>query len=296
MGCVWGGEGSTECCGNLVVGRAGLMSKEAYLNLLARQIEDFQNTPGREVMSVEEASFDAWIKYYRPDENSVNSQITYYDKGELLGVLLDLEIRRRRDNRKSLDEVMRYLYVDFFQKGRNYTPADFQKACEQMAGASLEQFFARYVRGKDDLVPAYDEILAGAGLRLEQGGRAIGQADASVPKKAFLGADLDQQGDHLMVTSVRSGTPAYEQGVNAKDEIVALDGARVTKDTFESMIAAKRPGDKVRLTVFRFDDLRNFDIRLGSRGDGAYPIVPLAEATELQKTIYHPSIANAVHQ
>ncbi len=293
---LWVAEGITEYYGNLMVRRAGLMSKEAYLNHLARQIEDFQNTPGREVMSVEEASFDAWIKYYRPDENSVNSQISYYDKGELLGLLLDLEIRRRTDNRKSLDEVMRYLYVDFFQKGRNYTPADFQKACEQMAGASLEQFFARYVRGKDDLVPAYDEILAGAGLRLEQGGRAIGQADASVPKKAFLGADLDQQGDHLMVTSVRSGTPAYEQGVNAKDEIVALDGARVTKDTFESMIAAKRPGDKVRLTVFRFDDLRNFDIRLGSRVDGSYRIVPLAEATELQKKIYQAWMAEAVAQ
>ena len=237
-------------------------------------------------MSVEEASFDAWIKYYRPDENSVNSQISYYDKGELLGLLLDLEIRRRTDNRKSLDDVMRYLYAEFFQKARNYTPADFQTACEQMAGASLEQFFARYVRGKDDLVPAYDEILAGAGLRLEQGGRGIGQANASVPKKAFLGADLDQQGDHLMVVSVRSGTPAYEQGLNAKDEIVALDGARVTKDTFESMIAAKRPGDQVRLTVFRFDDLRNFDIRLGSRVDGSYRIVQRAEATEQQKRIY----------
>src|SRR6267142_4288695 len=187
---LWVAEGITEYYGNLMMRRAGLISNQDYLNHLARQIEDFQNTPGREVMSVEEASFDAWIKYYRPDENSVNSQISYYDKGELLGLLLDLEIRRRTDNRKSLDDVMRYLYTEFFQKGRNYTPADFQKACEQMAGASLEQFFARYVRGRDDLVPAYDEILAGAGLRLEQGGRGIGQADASVPKKAFLGADL----------------------------------------------------------------------------------------------------------
>jgi predicted metalloprotease with PDZ domain len=97
-----------------------------------------------------------------------------------------------------------------------------------------------------------------------------------------------------MITSVRSGTPAYEQGLNAKDEIVALDGARVTKDTFESMIAAKRPGDKVRLTVFRFDDLRNFDVRLGSRVDGSYRIIPLAETTELQKKIYQAWMAEAV--
>jgi predicted metalloprotease with PDZ domain len=283
---LWVAEGITEYYGNLIVRRAGLMSKEAYLDHLAKQIEDFQNTPGREVMSAEEASFDAWIKFYRPDENSVNSQISYYDKGELLGLLLDLDIRRRTDNRKSLDDVMRYLYTEFFQKGRNYTPADFQKACELMAGASLDHFFASYVRGKDDLVPAYKEILAGAGLRLEQGGRGIGQADVSVPTKAFLGADLYQQGDHLMVTSVRSGTPAYEQGLNAKDEIVALDGGRVTKETFESMIAAMRPGDKVRLTVFRFDDLRIFDIRLGSRVDAPYRIVPLTQLTGQQKRIY----------
>ena len=76
-------------------------------------------------MSAEEASFNSWIKEYRPDENSVNSQISYYDKGELLGLLLDLEIRRRTNSAKSLDDVMRTLYANFFEKGRNYTPADF---------------------------------------------------------------------------------------------------------------------------------------------------------------------------
>ena len=281
---LWVAEGITEYYGNLMVRRAGLMSNEDYLEHLAKQIEDFQNTPGRQVMSAEEASFDSWIKFYRPDENSINSQISYYDKGELLGLLLDLEIRRRTNNGKSLDDVMRYLYSEFYQKERNYTPADFQKACELAAGASLDQFFSRYVRGRDDLAPVYNEILAGAGLRLEQAGRVVGQAGA--PTKAFLGADLDQDGDHLIVTSVRSGTPAYDQGLNAKDEIVALDGARVTKETFESMIAAKRPGDTVRITVFRFDDLRTFDIRLGGRDDAPYRIVLLARSSDQQKRIY----------
>ncbi|MFS8086082.1 MAG: PDZ domain-containing protein, partial [Acidobacteriota bacterium] len=283
---LWMAEGITEYYGQLMVRRAGLIAAQDYLGHLARQIQDFQETPGRQVMSAEEASFDSWIKYYRPDENSRNSQIDYYDKGELLGLLLDLEIRRRTDSRKSLDDVMRYLYTEFFQKGRNYTPADFQKACELMAGVSLEQFFARYVRGRDDLIPAYNEILVGAGLRLEQGGRSIGRADASMPTKAFLGADLAQPGDHLIVSSVRSGTPAYEQGLNANDEIVALDGARVTKETFETMIAARRPGDKIRLTIFRFDELRTLEIQLGGRVDAPYRIVPVAEATATQKRVY----------
>src|SRR5882762_5622129 len=137
---LWVAEGITDYYGQIMVRRAGLSSDQLYLDHLARQIQDFQETPGRLVMSAEEASFDAWIKYYRPDENSVNSQISYYDKGELLGLLLDFEIRRRSSDAKSLDDVMRYLYHQFYERNQNYTPADFQKAGELMAGSSLDDF------------------------------------------------------------------------------------------------------------------------------------------------------------
>jgi predicted metalloprotease with PDZ domain len=287
---LWVAEGITEYYGNLMVRRAGLISDQVYLKHLARQIQDFQETPGRKVMSAEEASFDSWIKFYRPDENSVNSQISYYDKGELLGLLLDLDIRRRTDGAKSLDDVMRYLYTEFFQKGRNYTPADFQKACEMMSGVSLDDWFARYVRGRDDLEEVYNRMLGGAGLRLEQAGVGIGlvEGDRPVPLKGFLGADLEEKitGDFIVIKSVRAGSPAYEQGLNAKDQIIALDGARVDKETFEALIEAKRPGDTVRITVFRFDDVRTFDIKLSSRVNAPYRIVPLATASEQQKRIY----------
>jgi predicted metalloprotease with PDZ domain len=122
--------------------RAGLISEGDFLSATARAMQSLQNTPGRSEQSVEESSFDAWVKYYRPDENSVNSQISYYDKGAMLGLLLDLEIRKRSGGAKSLDDVMRYLYAEFYKKNRNYGPADFQKACELMAGASLEVFFS----------------------------------------------------------------------------------------------------------------------------------------------------------
>ncbi|MFH4280341.1 hypothetical protein WAJ29_19820, partial [Acinetobacter baumannii] len=91
---------------------------------------------------LEEASLDAWIKYYRQDENSINNQISYYDKGEIVNMLLDITIRTSSGGAKSLDDVMRYLYDNYFKKGRNYTPADYQKAAEMMAGRSLEDFFA----------------------------------------------------------------------------------------------------------------------------------------------------------
>lgn len=276
---LWVAEGITEYYGNLVVRRAALISDQAYLEQLAKSIQDFQETPGREKMSAEEASFDSWIKLYRPDENSVNSAISYYDKGELLGLLLDLDIRRRTHGAKSLDDVMRYLYTEFYKNGRNYTPQDFQKACELIAGASLDQFFSRYVRGREEL--PYADIFKGAGLWLQ----TMPMVER-LPLKPFLGADLDQIGDRLVITHVRAGTPAYEQGLNANDQIVALDGARITKETLEARIAGKKPGDSVRVTVFRFDDLRTFEIRLGSRIDGQFHILPLSQANDEQKRIY----------
>jgi predicted metalloprotease with PDZ domain len=285
---LWVAEGVTEYYGNLILRRAGLVSDQYYLNHLAQQIQDLQATPGSRVMSAEEASFNAWIKEYRPDENSVNSQISYYDKGELLGMLLDLEIRRRTNNAKSLDDVMRMLYTDFFKKGRNYTPADFQKVCETVSGRSFEDFFTRYVHGREEL--PYNQILSAAGLRLEQAGIAFEDLSKPIPEgvalRAFLGADLEQNGDHLTITHVRSGTPAYEQGLNAKDEIVALDGKRVTKENFEARLAERRPGETVRITVFRFDDLRSFDVRLGSRIAAPFSITQLAARSDQQKQIF----------
>ncbi|HJZ82996.1 MAG TPA: PDZ domain-containing protein [Pyrinomonadaceae bacterium] len=276
---LWVAEGITSYYGNLMVRRAGLISDRGYLDALAKTIQDFQETPGRLQMSAEEASFNSWIKEYRPDENSVNSQISYYDKGELLGLLLDLEIRRRTNNGKSLDDVMRTLYAEFFEKGRNYTPADFQKICESMAGGSMEDFFARYVRGREDF--RFNQFLPAAGLQLE-----TPESQANPQLKGFLGADLDARTDMILIESVRVGTPAYDQGLNAKDQIIALDGARVSKETFEAMIAAKRPGETVHLAVFRNDNLRTFDIKLGGRVDAPYKLTQLASATDRQKRTY----------
>jgi predicted metalloprotease with PDZ domain len=233
-------------------------------------------------MSAEEASFNAWIKEYRPDENSVNSQISYYDKGKLLGLLLDLEIRRRSNDAKSLDDVMRYLYHEFYEKNRNYTPADFQKACELMAGSSLDEFFTRYVRGRDEL--PYNQFFSAAGLQLEQGATPIGVVtDRVVKLKGYLGADLEDSGEFINVSDVRAGTPAYEQGLNARDRIVALNGTHVNRETFEALIAAKRAGDVVRITLLRNNDLRTLEIKLGATADVPYQIVQLPSATDEQK-------------
>jgi len=274
---LWVAEGITDYYADLLVRRAGLITENEYLTATARAIQNLQNTPGRKEQTVEDSSFDTWIKFYRQDENSINSQVSYYDKGAILGLLLDLEIRQRSKNAKSLDDVLRYLYVEFFKKNRNYTPADFQKACELMAGSSLEDFFNRYVRGTEEL--NYSAALEAAGLRLD----TVGTDPA---EKVYFGADVAQEEDRLMVRRVYAGSPAYEQGLNAGDQIVALDNMRVTREFFNARMAEKKPGDLINLTIFRFDDLSTLLIKLVERREGTYQIVRLPAQTEAQKRVY----------
>ncbi len=278
---LWVAEGITDYYARLVLRRAGVVSDKEFLKESARAFQNLQERPGRLVMSAEDASFDSWIKYYRQDENSVNSQVDYYDKGAILGLLLDLEIRRQSHNAKSLDDVMRYLYAEFYKKDRNYTPPDFQQASELMAGASLEQFFAKYVRGREEL--DYDAALAAAGLRLETTLAADGSKAVA---KAYLGAELAQEGERLLVKRVYAGSPAYEQGLNTGDQIVALNNMRATKEFFDARLAENHPGDLLNLSIFRADDLSLLLIKLGGRVDEIYRILPLDKPSDEQKRVY----------
>jgi predicted metalloprotease with PDZ domain len=279
---LWVAEGITNYYENILLRRAGLISDKDFLEALARNIQGLQHTPGRLEMSVEEASFDAWIKEYRPDENSINTSISYYNKGAILGALLDLEIRRCSGGAKSLDDVLRYLYTDFYKRDRNYTPEDFQRACELMAGGGLEDFFRRYVRGREEL--DYNTALGGAGLQLLT--NVVAANGSAPPPRAWFGAVLRQEDDRLVVASVPSDTPAYAQGINAGDQIVALDGSRASLDFFNARIGEKHAGDEIQLTIFRADDLRTFRIKLGTRTEENYRIVPSKNPTPEQAHIY----------
>jgi predicted metalloprotease with PDZ domain len=279
---LWVAEGITSYYENILLRRAGLMTDKEYLDGLTRDIQALQRVPGRREMSVEEASFDAWIKYYRPDENAINSSVSYYDKGAILGALLDLEIRRRSNNARALDDVLRYLYNEFYKRERNYTPEDFQRVCEQMAGGSLDDFFRRFVRGREEL--DYNTAFNGAGLQLLTTPAPV---NGRTPEpRAHFGATLRQDGDRLTVTNVPADSPAYEQGINAGDQIVALDGMRTNLDFFNARVGEHKPGEEIALTIFRQDDLRTFRIKLGTRPDDNYRIVPVKNPTPEQARTY----------
>ncbi|MEO5858830.1 MAG: PDZ domain-containing protein [Pyrinomonadaceae bacterium] len=273
---LWVAEGATSYYESVLLRRAGLESDQEILNSKAGAITDLQNRPGRFETSLEEASQDAWIKYYRQDENSANNQISYYDKGDIVNMMLDITIRTASNGTKSLDDVMRHLYNEFYKKGRNYTPADYQKVSEMMAGRSLDDFFSKYVRGEGEI--DYAGIMSGIGLKVEvtQPGK----------NRAYIGADTADENGRLTIRSVTAGTPAYDQGLNNGDQIVAVDGNRASSQFMQTYIADKKPGDTVRLTLFRFDRLREVNFVLGANLREEYSFAPVDSPTETQRTLY----------
>lgn len=273
---LWVAEGGTEYFAGLLLLRAGLISDKEFLQGKADTIQQLQRRPGRFETSLEEASFDAWIKYYRQDENSINNQISYYDKGEIVNMMLDITIRSASRGKKSLDDVFKYLYTDYYKKGRNFTPEDFQKAAELAAGRSLDDFFSKYVRGETDI--DYNAIVGDLGLQLN----AVNANNG----KAYIGADLVEDGGRLNVRSVSAGTPAYDQGINSGDQIVAVDGYRASQSRLQSYLADRKPGDKIRLTVFHLEKLRDITFTLGNDTRKEYSFAPVAKPSAEQRRLY----------
>ncbi|MEJ7622435.1 MAG: PDZ domain-containing protein [Pyrinomonadaceae bacterium] len=273
---LWVAEGATAYYEGVLLRRAGLVTDKELLATKAAQFKALQERPGRFETSLEEASFDAWIKYYRPDANAINNQISYYDKGETVNMLLDITIRTASDGAKSLDDVMRYLYTEFFKKNKNFTPEDYQKAAELMAGKSLDEFFSGYVRGKREI--DFNGILNGIGLQLT--------SKESGPNRAYLGADTVEENGRLTIRSLPAGTPAYDQGLDSGDQIVAIDGYRASATFLLSYLVDKKPGDVVKLSLFRFDKMRDISVTLGSDPRRTYEISRVAEPSEAQRRLY----------
>jgi predicted metalloprotease with PDZ domain len=273
---LWVAEGGTEYYSNVLLRRAGIITENEFLSGRASGIQQLQERPGRLEQSLEYSSFDAWIKFYRPDENAINNQISYYDKGEIVNMMLDITIRTASGGTKSLDDVLRHLYNEFYKKGKNYTPADLQKIAEMMAGKSLDDFFAKYVRGTADI--DYSSIVSGIGLKMNE--RQTGSG------RAYIGADTAEENGRVTIRSIPAGSPAYEQGLNTGDQIIAIDGYRASQNFIQSYIGDKKPGDNVTFTIFRFDKLREVPFTLGGNVRKDYSFASVDAPTDLQKQLY----------
>ena len=247
---LWIAEGITEYYGALNLHRAGISSREELLDSISSNIEELQTTPGRLLQSAEQASFDAWIKYYRPDENSVNTAISYYTKGAVLGFLLDAKIRKATNGAKSLDDVMRLAYQRF-AGSRGYTPADFRTVVEEVAATSLKGFWEAAIEGTAEL--DYNEALETFGLRFRP---------AASTSRPWLGIATRNDAGRLVVSQVRRDGPALRGGVNVDDEILAIDDFRVRADRLDERLQQYRVGDKVMLLVARREQLIRLEVTL----------------------------------
>ena len=239
---LWMAEGLTDYYGELALHRSGLSTREELFESLSSRVEGLQTTPGRLVQSVEEASFDAWIKYYRPNENSVNTAVSYYTKGAVLGFLLDGRIRAATAGVSSLDDVMRAAF-ERFSGDRGFTPDEFRAVVEQVSGLDLAAFWEGAVGGTAEL--EYDDTLETFGLRF----RSVAGPSNDRPQAAWLGMSTRNIDGRVVVTQVRRGTPAFEAGLNVDDEILAMNGFRVRADQLAARLGLRRDRQRVLLAT-----------------------------------------------
>jgi predicted metalloprotease with PDZ domain len=254
---LWLFEGFTSYYDDLLLVRSGLIDQQQYFKLLAKTINGVLRGSGRSKQSVAESSFDAWVKYYRQDENAPNAIVSYYNKGSLIGLALDLTIRGETAGKKSLDDVMRALWQDYGKRfygpdgGQGIAEDEVEALFERVTGLKLKRFFDRYVRGIADL--PLEDLLAGVGIKL---------ADERKESKPALGVRTSREGNDCKLANVYEGGAAHKAGLSAGDLLAAIDGLRVNANNLDTLLKRYRVGDKVEVHAFRRDELMTFAVRL----------------------------------
>jgi predicted metalloprotease with PDZ domain len=286
---LWAFEGITSYYEVLLLRRSGLISASRLLNRLGEAISALQGTPGREVQTLAEASLTAWIKHYRPDENSPNSAISYYLKGKIVAALLDLEIRRSTRNQRSLDDVMRLLWVRYGDE-RGVPEDGVERAASEVSSRDLSGFFDSAIRSTQELdYSAFRHVGLELKFRVKEspndrGGTPPQLKGAELRPKGWLGVIL--RGTSA-IASVLEGSPAMKAGLYADDEIVALDGYRVDGPGLIARCEEKKPGDRAAITIFRRDKLREVQVQLGEKPADAAYLERIGQPTEEQESAYH---------
>ena len=280
---LWAFEGITSYYDDLALVRCGLVTEAEYLQVLGETVTRVLRGRGRLRQSVAESSFDAWVKFYRPDENTSNAVVSYYTKGSLVALALDLTLREATGGARSLDDLMRRLWQDHGAPGIGVPEERIAALASELAGRDLSAFFALAVEGTDDLPLA--TLLSGVGVRLglraatgdaDKGGTpgpqpkaaatevpmadgsAVPAADAVPPARAWTGARIAGDG---RISLVHDGSPAQQAGLAAGDQVVAIDGLRFAGA--EALLSASRPGRTLEVHAFRRDELFQCRLVLG---------------------------------
>lgn len=264
---LWVAEGITSYYDELGLYRAGFASKNDFLSSIEGYINDLENRPGSRVQTLAESSFDAWIKEYRPNENSKNTSISYYAKGLVTGALLDASICAATAGKKNLDDLMKLLWQKYYlNKKRGFTIAEFEKEASEVAGKDLSAFFDICVRSTDQ--PKYKEIFESLGLLVK----------ISMDDKKISGAITQLENGKTMVKFLERNSAFYDAGINVNDEIIGINSIRVNNDVEEIIkklaypavlnIVVSRSGLIQNINV-TFKSVSRFKISLNSASDSA---------------------------
>jgi predicted metalloprotease with PDZ domain len=256
---LWLFEGFTSYYDDLMLVRSGLITVSDYFTLLGKTIGGVMRGSGRLKQSVAESSFDAWVKYYRQDENAANAIVSYYQKGSLVALAFDLSIREQTAGKKSLDDVMRLLWQrygrDFYHgKARGIEESEVEALFAEATGADLKKLFREGVHGVRDL--PLETLLEPFGVTL-----AADVATNGAAAKPTLGARV-RGGADCVLAAVHENSAAQKAGLSAGDVLVAIDGLRVSGSNLEALLSRYLPGAKVDVHAFRRDELRRTTVKL----------------------------------
>jgi predicted metalloprotease with PDZ domain len=278
---LWWMEGTTDYFSGLILRRAGLLSAPRFLEEISKFIKNYLETPGRRLQSLEESSTITWVDYYQPFEETPNQSISYYLKGGLVSMCLDLEIRHRTETKASLETVLRTLWQEYGRIDRGLGEDELLPVANRATGLDLTPFFDRYVRGVDEI--DFDAFARYAGLAF---GPKPKPPDDDAPEPGYLGIRYENSGGLVRVRHVLADTPGRRAGITPGDEIVAVNGAKVTHDGFEKALKRYPPGTLLDLAVFRRGYLRHLSLTTGKTPPEKYAFTPVEHPSDLARQVY----------
>jgi len=280
---LWAFEGITSYYDDLGLVRSGVIGEAKYLELLGKNITRVLRGSGRLKQSLRESSFEAWTKFYKQDENASNAIVSYYAKGAMFALALDLVIRRHSNNGKSLDDVMRRLWHEYGKPGVGVGDETIQVLASEVAGQSLAEFFKRFLDTTEDL--PLEDLLKTMGLGLmarvassydDAGGTAPKTDDPAMTYN--LGARFIADSNGARVQLIQDGGELQRAGIAAYDVIIAINGIRAGKDNLAELLAPYQAGDTVTVHAFRRDELMSFQLALTPASADCYYLLAADDA------------------
>ncbi len=259
---LWFCEGTTSYYDILIPLRAGIYNRKTCLKNLSKDISKYLNTIGRTVQPLGESSYDAWIKLYRRDAYSDNNQISYYLKGQLVSLLLDLLIRAKHHNKRSLDDVMALMWSRFGQEEVGFSKTQLRDTIAEVAEVNLNDFFSRYIETTEEL--PFNDYLDPFGLYL----KTVTESD--IP---YLGIKVQSENNREVIKFVAAESPAALGGIDANDELLAIDGIKVNAKSLNERLKDYQQGDTIQVTVFHKDELKTLPVTLSKPQSNSYELV-----------------------